>query len=976
MPTPDLTNIGPIGPTGPSAEFGPPLPPEMEGPTGPTFEGAPSVKPGVINVISPDGEPMELDIDWLIKPENMSTFQSEGWSLPSKPMAQQDLERQGVSPGSILVISPTGEEQELDSDWLKNPSNMATFQQEGWKLGAPAAVEHNKKVNQDFTDLTTAGWSRIDERHAMDAVTDDDGNYKLLDLNGDPVLATRKQLVPLLSSGFRFQDPNFQSLYDANRRLASDTETAADVGALGAMESVPGLKWINDKITDNFGTAAGKASNIALDVAKHNEQSTAHTVGTVAGIGAQLGIPTGVFGEVKLAQAAKAGILGKLVPEGASFGKQLLAKGLGTAAEGAIITAPQAIAQLALDENPKAAAESIGIGAGLGLILGIGGPLLSKTGELGLSGLKKTAGAVEPYFQSKLAGVTGGTVKAELAKDLATSSTGMVEKVTGEQGIIRQGLNEVDDAFAKSLAEKGLKGKSKEKIVDGLRQLAEGERIAPLLPQLDKASTKLTGLAPKEANDLLAKLAQKTESLLDFDGQLGKISAQLDEKIFNLADKSGNITLENMHKFVKELGSDINWKSLVSQEGGTLENQIKSLYWGTIQEEMVKQIDSIVALERDAKLIKTWATEGKLLEKYYQNFDAALNAPKYELNQYVKAALGLATDRVTGAMAGTVGGPIGMIAGAGLADAAKPLTQSIETALIERYANQSGSKLGNFLVKNKLSQAIGSYLTVDAIKNMESKIGEIPQYLKDMGTVLKIGAIKVPAAFVPEKDPIKSILGTEANGLTKSQQFNRLSDRLAALSSSSEMMQKNFELYIAPIFKDHPQLAGQLYTDYQQKIQTLNQIVNMYNNKQPEAFTGKEKKFEPTPSQMAEIDGLLKVAMNPYALMDGLKHGRVTSKQVALVAELNPAILQKMREEIVKEAYSGKVNLPYQQRLTASIIMGAPLDPGLRNGSALQATYGKTQSTNQPPPKSQGNSKPLKADKISPYTAAQRITKL
>ena len=67
-----------------------------------------------------------------------------------------------------------------------------------------------------------------------------------------------------------------------------------------------------------------------------------------------------------------------------------------------------------------------------------------------------------------------------------------------------------------------------------------------------------------------------------------------------------------------------------------------------------------------------------------------------------------------------------------------------------------------------------------------------------------------------------------------------------------------FDLHIAPLFKDHPELAKQVMADYDKKFQVINDILSKGNTKQPEAFV-KSKPFQPTAPQMKEIEDKLKL---------------------------------------------------------------------------------------------------------------------
>ncbi len=158
--------------------------------------------------------------------------------------------------------------------------------------------------------------------------------------------------------------------------------------------------------------------------------------------------------------------------------------------------------------------------------------------------------------------------------------------------------------------------------------------------------------------------------------------------------------------------------------------------------------------------------------------------------------------------------------------------------------------------------------------------------------------------------------------------------------------------------------------DFNNKVLYLHQILHEKNNTEISPFK-KQEKYQPTTSDLKEMTDQLAIAQNPFALLNGLKNGTVTAKQVATASVLNPAILQQIREEITKEAYSGKSNLTYQQRLSASVIMGQAMDKSLKILPQLQSVYA-TPNTNQQPKKSPK----LNVSKMpsAQATTAQRIS--
>lgn len=938
---------------------------------------------GKIKVIDRNGAEKQLDVDWLLKPENAKIFNDEGFSIPGKK-SEGPVE---AEPGKIKVIAPDGTLKKVASSWLADPEHMKIFQSEGFTFADKDTETHQKEVDEyvkAIKDPLKYGFDKDlnitngpkeykpeEDKQSLSKITDDKGNYKMISPSGDQVLIPQEHMMTLLAAGagFKFADPKFQAMVDAQRKIQneSDAKGAFQTGLASTVRGIlPGGDYLQKRDIHTSESALERASYIASNLLTNSDKfETAKTVGTILGVGAQLLSPTGIIGEVKLAMAAKTGIMAKLAPEGAGFLRQLAVKTLATGVEGAIISSPQALAQVALDDNPKAAAESLATGFGIGAFLGAGGKLLGGAAKL----VEKGGEHFKPTIAENIVTSAGGDIKA-------------FEKLGADK-----------KEFVDTLLDKGLSSKSKTDDVLGvLKKLSTGDDLVSSLKKLDAVAEKTS------VSELISKLGGEARAFEGVDHAAALKG--FEEKLTGLADKSGNISLENLQKFVKEAAEDIKWspKDLKKGVGLAAEDLMKTAYWGQAAQKLT-ELGDIAASKVDAKTAAQWLSKKSMSNMaqylhaiYFTTEEGALRATE-ELNPLVKKLTGeLAGKALSGAgtiAGGTVGGLIGgglpgAVAGGAVGGAAveglkkvgTPLLEKAELSLIDHYAGnaENGSKLGGWLVKNKTASAIGSYIALDATKSLANKVEAIGPFIDK----LRMTAEKTPAMYLSAQDPVKAILGSEASELSKAQQYSKLAEKAAIYTSNPTVKQQMFDLHIAPLFKDHPELAKQVMADYDKKFQVVNDILKTGNTKQPEAFV-QNKPFQPTPAQMKEIEAKLKVVNNPFAILDGLKNGSVTKAQVDIVAQLNPAILQKMREELLKSAYGGKATLSYQQRLSASIIMGAPLDPSITNGQLLQSNYNNGNNNSNAPekqPRKQGNNKPLKADRIAGYSLSQRISKV
>ena len=176
-----------------------------------------------------------------------------------------------------------------------------------------------------------------------------------------------------------------------------------------------------------------------------------------------------------------------------------------------------------------------------------------------------------------------------------------------------------------------------------------------------------------------------------------------------------------------------------------------------------------------------------------------------------------------------------------------------------------------------------------------------------------------------------------------------------------------------------PEVGKSLEDSLMAKIQFLHE--NLPKQMSAPVPFAKDQEWKPSAQQIDDFKKILAVAEDPFHVIHELKNGTLTTKQVGALSVMNPAILSRIREEIMKEGYSGKSDLTYQQRLSASILLGQSLAEGMSQVHNLQSIYGPNSAANQPagpPPKKAGKGgSHLNSDKMpgAQYTQAQRQTK-
>lgn len=999
----------------------------------PKLPGLPTPPVGRINVMSPKGEIQHATPEWLLKDGI-----KQGYSLPQNPSrvpSKEDL----TPEGELKVINPeTGDLATVSHEWYQKSPDA-----KNWHLQSKVNIDELKedsirakyvqdKLSQkDPTVLATLGGKK-------ENVQDKDGNYKLIAPTGERILVSQKDLPVLLASetGFRFEDRDFQALYNAHIKLGKEeglSKKSIEAGGAGYVGSLPGFDWLRNKATENTDAMFGKAWNIANRTLEQTTQAKAHGVGTGLGIAAQVLSPTGVFGEMKAAQAARAGIIGAIAPEGANFARLAAARTVAGLAEGAIISSPQVLAKVALEKDLKGAAENLALGAGLGGLLGVTSAALTGGGKLANAGASffkegaatkaleaggasaETLASLAPQKNIESIGkfVTAGGALGEktamerlfqhaienppppgVAKSinpLGNFIKGIPEGVKGEalqaaldkQGITSEKIAEVagvlnqKEPFIQTLIEKGLSRKSTpEQVEQILKDVSFGQNVKELAEKLDKLAAepfKASGLQGKIAKINIGEAAQQA---LFADKATANTVTNIYNRFNELVDKSGNIKIANLQKFVEETGNSINWRG----KADDVVNNIKKQVLQDAQATLIEAGDKAALKGADARLATKWA-EGKTIltsaqQMHSQTVDNIISgAFKVEGNPVVKLILDKVSKPVAGTIGSLVGGPAhGFISYKGAEGIA-----AYGNYLLQKYVENPSnvSKLKTWLSGNKVSNAIGSYLALDALKVAQQKVDAISPYLK---AISQRSEKALPMFFSSSAEPLKEILGKEGSGLSKQEQIKKLAEKTSRLVGSTDAFNGHMTSMLDNIIANHPQLAEQMKQDTMNKLQVINSILKSRSFQEPKMFE-KQGKSSISNADIQKIEDQLKVVNNPYALLEGIKNGKVSQKQVQIVQQLYPDTLQKIRTALTNEGYSGNTNLTYQQRLSISTIMNTQADPSLKNIKTLQSTYESSQSA---PPQQQGKGKKsggggkspnTHAAKISNYTAAQRITK-
>jgi hypothetical protein len=885
-----------------------------------------------ITVINPDDQkPIQ------IRSEDLNSALKEGATLVPQ-VSKSDLDGNG----NAFVIDPQTQKS-ISVPLEKLPDAL----RDGGRLSS--TYDPNRTATFKNT-LDKSGYAGLEQfSPSIDKIQDPEGKYLLKDGNGNIFhLDQDEALKQVASNHLHFADPDFQAMIDA-RRSSSDEKGIRNLSAVvkGVAEGVPIIGPLVDKVsnylTKETNYVPGKAIDISAKLNREQEGTSENTagdvgktIGTIGSTAAALINPVGLMGE-GLA-AAKLGSLAEGAASAAEF-SPLATKALTGAATGLGYSLPFVADQL-INNDPQKAAETTLISMGIGTLLH----------------------AAPIAFNS----VLGARV--------ANASAKLPEAADAELG--HMNISGVPQEQASPFVRDILKQSPKlEDVGQSLKNLAAGDHLIPTLSKLD---------ADIPSQPIISKLEQlgfKTGTSEDANNALNNIIKQLNPI-------ENKISLTNLQKVNKDLVQSIDFGSKVPDEI----NNIKIQALDHIHQSLVEGADSSLAKavsEGNPKAVQltkeletgknSMGTAKDLLADYQASGNTAP-----ELTSLGKVVRNIGTNAFAGAEAGIsnkaayIGNHISLpipVIGTVIKDMISTVTGSkgVMSGAISNVVSNRGAAFdtwiaahpNTFLVKNINSNKIGTFAALDAIASNNAKLGEIPDFIKDISG-------KVPAVYRQNKDPISKALGAESVGLSKEQQLNRLSEKVAMLAGNPDLAQQRVNSLIHPFVEDHPQMALATQRSAHMKIAYLNQLLHGQNNQDPAAFQAQPKQ-QWTKTQINDIKSQLAAIDNPYGLLHGLANGTVSANQVQAVAATSPTILKEIQDAIHKQAYTGEAKLNYQQRLSASLITGQPLDGTLKNVPMLQMSFGAAQQQQpQGNPKKAGHK--LDSDQLPTHqTTAQRI---
>jgi hypothetical protein len=785
---------------------------------------------------------------------------------------------------------------------------------------------------------------------------------KMTDANGVKYTVPSTSYKQALEAGWHLDTPKEmlkeQQIKDEAQNIKTEAQSQGALGAFGSNFYNQGLMGVPEIINEHTQT------NVEKEGMKQAEKE--HPIATYGGAGA--GFLTSLLygaGEAKALGLGAEGLVRggeKLAIKGAEEGithaaapvtvdalknmavkaslkdaadttaKKILGAGVNYAAQGAAFTAPKAIAQAAYGD-PDQAAETLLWGAGTGFVLGAGGKSIGIGAKAGIGALGKGAPAVADWADeilAKQAGLNKGS-----ANKLGTDKVDRILSVLEKEGLTGEKV-------------------SKEAIENLADQT--GQKLGEHSEFLDKAiqnDPELQALKPNHINiaDTIEK--QISDKVPGLDTPINRAPKAALNDILETVRNWDNSTLKDTNELKRAVGQAAKWN--LTDTDST--NAIRKTAYGILRGEEEKSIGSIYA--------KVPGAEDKLADYLAQKTKYGALQDLLSVTKDFTEPLG----QIGGGAGSGMGRTVRQLAGLHIGGLPGLAAEAVIDPFISKLWNNSvlpsAAKYIRKVASNPETQEfLGSIIAKNGQEMLQKHLDMIPE-------VLATGSKQTALLGITRIDPYKQFLGDKANGLSKDQQYEKVTQTLKNTQADPQgTIEKIGQLN--HIFGGDPKLASIVMQKNYAAINYLTaQVPKDPNPPQPFQLSG----WKPTQQQKQDFAEKLEVVNNPMIAIHDAANGSLSKNQVDAVKAVYPAIYNSIIQKITETAYGPQApQVSYRTKTNLSKLIGIPLDPSLNNIGKTQMIYSQKPQNNDKPPQKREKTKEIKLNKMPKYeTNAQRI---
>lgn len=594
-----------------------------------------------------------------------------------------------------------------------------------------------------------------------------------------------------------------------------------------------------------------------------------------------------------------------------SLSRQALAKVVGYAVEGAVLSAPQAVGNAALNDW-KGAGEALAWGAGGNVAMGGLGDLLSTGAKAGLEKLQLS-----------------NTLK-EGAEDLSRRATLRAIGISKAQAK-KMGEDKLE-ALVDWAHNSGIIGaaNTKGEVGDLIEQAhgTAGKTVSDAMTALDAANAQQGRIHLSNSEDLKAKISEKLSDALGDKFGINSAEANEAQKLKDAVNAlPESPTLQDIQGLKSALGAKTKFDQSVSS--GVMD--VRQDAYTVVKQFQEDTADAIAKETGDKKLVAQW-------KQAKRDFGAASDALKGVNEQRAQQSgnriMGLTDSTASQASAlGVVGS---LVAGHPLGAAA-----SVAGYMAKKFFENRGLVLGaralRSLSQNPETGGFGLALAQQAKEAWQSKLDSLPSAFKSLGNVRQRIAAGGPPSMTPD-------------------QLKDRSKQMDALVNTG-VMQQHAQFASSLVSKGAPNAAAAMQAQLSKGVAWLHTQLP----RPPEGITA-QYPWSATPSQARSYGQKESVIDNPLSVLDRIKDGTLTSDHVLALMQF-PTTYQSVVNSALTEAQKSPPNA--QQRAVLSTLLQTPV------GTAGKLVGDLASASKGPPfgPFSQSPGSPMTAQSGKPKAA-------
>ena len=284
----------------------------------------------------------------------------------------------------------------------------------------------------------------------------------------------------------------------------------------------------------------------------------------------------------------------------------------------------------------------------------------------------------------------------------------------------------------------------------------------------------------------------------------------------------------------------------------------------------------------------------------------------------VNAGALLASTLLSGAAGFTVGGPIGLAAGAAAGATLDVYGGQILKSFMDRAPNMAGLLFVEKAMKKTADR-------IDTIPGIIDRMAKGPRGVKK-------STIAIDALFRltnPEAKP------TRKERQNPGEQLEKIGDKIRSWLADPSLFENMIGKFTTPLAEGGaPNISQGLTIGAQKALSYL--LAEMPKPPAPSSPFAPKISWNPSDFELNKFAQILQVAEDPLVVLDELEAGTLTSNHMDALKAMYPSVYQAIQAKVIDTATTNPEPMPYAERVKLSILTDLPLDESMNDEQLLK----------------------------------------